>query len=214
MAVSTQQKMARIGRVVSLREPELDDCALVEALKDSEPGAMEIMYDRYVSHVQRVLARVLGVDPVLPELLHDVFVQAFSSVHSIKDGAKLKGWLTSIAVFTARGYIRKRTKTHSLWFGDTATPPELTTRGADHEMREALACTYRILDKLPTDERIAFALRYMEGMELTEVASANRVSLATIKRRIARAKKRFYSKAIESSVLKDWIERGEKWGVG
>ena len=210
---STQKNTARNNHVLSYKEPEADDRALAEALRKSTPGAMELFYERYANHVQRVLARVLGVDPILPELLHDVFIEAFTSVHSIKDGAKLKGWLTSIAVFTARGHIRKKVRNQPLWFGESLSTTELAVRGADLEMREALRCTYHVLDHMSADDRIAFALRYMEGMELTEVADACRVSLATIKRRLGRAQKRFLLRAVEHTTLREWIEKGARWGV-
>jgi RNA polymerase sigma-70 factor, ECF subfamily len=212
MPRSTQEKNTFSGQVVPLHKLNVDDSALVEALKKRHPGARELLYDRYATHVQRVLVRVLGIDTVLPELLHDVFIEAFTHVDSIKDGKKLKGWLSSIAVFTARGYIRKRKRSLSFWFGDVGAISEIAAVGVDHDVREALACTYRILDRLPADERIAFALRFIEGMELTEVAEASRVSLATIKRRLARAKRRFSIKACEHPVLAEWTNRGSRWG--
>ncbi len=167
---------------------------------------MEELYDRYAPHVQRVLARVVGMDAALPALLQEVFIEAFSHIHSIKNAARLKAWITSIAVFTARGRLRKRTRRLSLWFSDTALT-EIPIEGPDHEIREALACAYRVMDKLPVNERVAFALRFMEGMELTEVAEVCHVSLATIKRRLSSARKRFLSLAGQQQALLEWLER-------
>ena len=56
------------------------------------------------------------------------------------------------------------------------------------------------------DNRIAFTLRYMHEMDLTEVAAATGVSLATVKRRLARAKKQFMALAKEHPELKEWLE--------
>jgi RNA polymerase sigma-70 factor, ECF subfamily len=190
---------------------EITDRALVDALKLNQPGARELLYDRYSSHVQRVLTRVLGVDPALPGLLHDVFIEAFTNIRSIRKGSRLKGWLTSVTVFTARAHIRKRNRSSALWFGDTVTLPEVPAHGVDFEMREALAHTYLILNRLPADERIAFALRFLEGMELTEVADASRVSLSTIKRRLSRAQRRFFMRAKEYDTLREWVVHRESW---
>ena len=46
---------------------------------------------------------------------------------------------------------------------------------------------YRVLDRLPVDDRIAWTLRNVEGEPLDRVASICGCSLATVKRRIARA---------------------------
>ena len=70
---------------------------------------------------------------------------------------------------------------------------------------------YRVLDVLPVDERIPFALRFIDGMELTEVAAACDVSLATIKRRLARSEKRFVAVAARYPELGPWLEGGARW---
>ena len=51
---------------------------------------------------------------------------------------------------------------------------------------EALTRFYKILDRVNTTDRTAFVLRFMEGLELAEVATALGLSLATTKRRLAR----------------------------
>ncbi len=200
-----------IGAEVYPFRIEGDDQALVKALQAGRPGAGTALYDRYAQHIQRVLARVLGMDPELKEVLHDVFVQALSSIDSLKEGQKLKGWLTSIAVFTARGCIRKRTRKRWLHFSAPEHIPEMTAPALNPETREALLCTYRVLEKLRPDDRIAFTLRYIEGMELKELADVCHVSLATIKRRLAHADHRFLAFARRQPALKEWVEQSERW---
>ena len=63
-----------------------------------------------------------------------------------------------------------------------------------------------------TDQRIPFALRYVQGLELTAVADACGVSLATVKRRLARAEGRFVIMARRHPALKEWVEEGGRWG--
>jgi len=91
-----------------------------------------------------------------------------------------------------------------VFLGDDA--PEIEAPSSPPEAEEALRATYRILSTLPADERIAFALRFIEGMELTEAAAACRVSLATIKRRVARAKSTFEARAERHPSLARWLE--------
>ena len=98
------------GAVVHLIRFDGDDEALLEALRARQPGAKRALYDRYANHVQRVLIRIIGVDDAIPELLSETFIQAFASLDSIRDGSRLKAWLSMTAMFTARGLIRKRKK--------------------------------------------------------------------------------------------------------
>ena len=179
-----------------------DDEALARALVEGHPGAPAALYDRHAHHLRRVLARVMGVDQELPDLLHETFAAALEGVHKLDDPSRLKAWLTSVAVFTARGCIRRRQRWR--WRSRVVQDlPERTAPSVSHEAREALRATYSVLDRIPADERIAFALRVVDGMELTEVAAACDVSLATIKRRIARARKRFTVLARRHPVLAD-----------
>jgi RNA polymerase sigma-70 factor, ECF subfamily len=67
---------------------------------------------------------------------------------------------------------------------------------------------YRVLDALDTDQRIAFALRFVAGMELTEVAASCGVSLATIKRRLSRAQINFAALAKREPALAEWLKLG------
>jgi RNA polymerase sigma-70 factor (ECF subfamily) len=184
----------------------LDDAALVREILDGRPGASAELFDRYGAHLQRVLARVFGQDPELADLLHEVFVQALKDLHKLSDPSALKSWMTSIAVFVARGRIRKRKRQRWLYFVSPQEMPEPAASGPDPEIMEAVRDTYRILDRLDPDERIVFALRFIDGMELKEVAGACGVSLSTVKRRLKRARTRFRAEASRVESLRQWVE--------
>ena len=190
-----------------------DDVALVEALRLGQPAARAALFDRHAPRVQRVLARVLGTDEELGDLLHEVFVRALDGIGKLEDPAALEGWLTSIAVFTARGLIRRRKARRWLRFFATQDVPEPEAPVASPEVTRALRSTYRVLEQLPTDERIVFCLRVIDGMELTVVARACGVSLATIKRRLARAEEHFVARARAEPELADWLEGGARWAA-
>ena len=187
------------------------DIALLTALKARDPGATAELFDRYGRHVRRVLARVMGSDPELTDLVQEVFLRALGKVHTVRDGNKLKGWLSSVAVFTARGTIRSRQRFRWLGFRPPEQLPDPGSVNADPVILEALRRMYAVLNKLPVDERIAFALRNIDQMELTEVAKACGVSLATIKRRLNKAEHRFVRLAQDEDALQTWIERHPRW---
>lgn len=188
------------------------DAAIVEGMRAGQASARAALFDRYGAHVQRVLARVMGPDPELADLLQDVFVRAFSAIASLEDPAALRGWLTSIAVFTARGCIRRRGLRR--WFGlgpAREDPPDVPAPTPSEDVSAALRATYAVLGRMPADERIVFALRFVDGMELTDVARAAGTSLATVKRRLARAEQRFLTLAKREPALQAWIEGGARW---
>ena len=190
------------------------DAWLLEALKSGHPGAPALLFDRYAPTIERVLARVMGWDDELGDLLHEVFARALRGVAQLEEPERLGAWLTSIAIFTARNCIRGRRR----WrlFGapsSTGELPEVAAQSggtASDEVREATRRTYALLDRLSADLRIVFALRYIEGMELTEIAEACDISLATVKRRLAKADERFVALARRDEVLRRWLSEG-RW---
>ncbi|HEX9620946.1 MAG TPA: RNA polymerase sigma factor, partial [Polyangiaceae bacterium] len=154
---------------------------------------------------------VLGPDPDLEDLVQDVFVAALESITHLADPNALKAWLSKIAVFTARGRIRRRQRWRFLRFVPVEDLHDKLTEWPRLEVSAALQSTYRVLGQLPADERIAFSLRFVEGMELTEVAAACSVSLATIKRRLNRAQSGFVRLARDCPALTEWLGGGSRW---
>jgi RNA polymerase sigma-70 factor (ECF subfamily) len=190
----------------------LSDAALVEGLRLRQAAAIHVLYERYSGRVLRTLHRLLGNERELSDLHHDVFVRALHSIRGLKDPSRLEAWLTGVAVFTARSTIQRRVRRRWLQFMAPEALPEAEAVVSSNDASEALRATYAALEQLAVDERIAFVLRFIEGMELKEGAVACSVSLATFKRRLARAEERFTELASSSPVLRDWLEGGSRWG--
>jgi RNA polymerase sigma-70 factor (ECF subfamily) len=191
------------------RLPFLDsDRAIVAALRAGNASGGAALYDRHWRHVRRVVVRVLGPDADVGDVVQDVFLSAIGSLERLDEPDALRAWLSRIAVFRARAEIRRRTRRKWLSLFAPEDLPDIEAPEVTPETSEALRATYRVLSRLPADERIAFALRFIDGMELVEVADACEVSLATIKRRLARAQKRFATMAAEYSELSAWTTGG------
>ncbi|HWO11617.1 MAG TPA: sigma-70 family RNA polymerase sigma factor, partial [Polyangiaceae bacterium] len=121
----------------------------------------------------------------------------------------LRGWLAAISVHCARAELRRRTRSRRVSLFPSSELPQVEAPIAPPELDEAVRATYHVLTRLSADERISFALRFIEGMELEELATACGVSLATAKRRLARARKKFVTIAQTYPSLSDWLAGGE-----
>jgi RNA polymerase sigma-70 factor (ECF subfamily) len=191
-----------------------DDVALVAALKVNHPGAKTALFHRYARLIERIVTHVLGFDHELSDILQEIFAKALASIHSLRDPSALHPWLSRVAALTARKVLRTRSRRAWLRrFTDAEEEAlyEPITPGPDYENRVALRAVYKILESLPTDERVAFALRFIDGMQLMEVAYACEISIATVKRRLQRAERRFLAAAREQPVLAEWLKGGSRW---
>lgn len=197
----------RESRVVALPIPE-SDATLVAALRAGRRDARTALFDRYADPVERVLYRIMGPDSEIKDLLQDVFVAALGSFDKLRDPDALRGWLIGIAVRKARKRILRRQRWRFIQFLPSDELPEREALLPSAEVSEALRCTYAVLERMSADERVAFALRHVDGMELTAVAEACGVSLATIKRRLTRAQQTFTMLAAEHAPLLEWLAGG------
>jgi RNA polymerase sigma-70 factor (ECF subfamily) len=207
----TVPRETREGVLRLLPVPD-QDSALVAALRARHPGAPGVLVDRYGSYVERLLVRVVGLRVEVRDLVHEVFKRALEGIHELRQPEALKGWLGSLTVFTARSWIRaQRFRRTWLSFLPPTQLPETAAPETEPEVNDALRRTYEVLDRLPTDARIVFALRYMNGMGLRETAEHCNVSLSTVKRRLDRAEELFLRDARRDPVLREQIERGDRW---
>lgn len=187
-----------------------DDRRLVEALQRAEARAPGELFDRYGPLVNRVLLRILGGGADHDDRVQEAFLEALRSVGSLRDGGALKAWITTIAVRVARAELRRRKVRGFLRLAPSGELPDVDD-GADPAARDLLRETWRVLETLPVDERLAFTLRYVHGEELVDVAAACDCSLATVKRWLARAEQRFVAQCRNHPELARRLALGGRW---
>jgi len=164
----------------------------IEALRRRDPAAVEQLYRKYRSRVTAVLLNTAGGDDELADLVQETFAQALRSLPGFRgDHESLSAWITRIAVFTGRRRIRSRRRRWWLRPADAAEGMEPLDPRGDPRVTCALQRAEVILSRLPEGERQAFRTRVIDGMSLQEAADACSVSLATIKRRLERARASF-----------------------
>ena len=186
---------------------QAEDARLVARLREGAPRATVELVERHGGHVRRVLFRVLGADDSeTGDLFQEVITQAWERIDQLSEPRALKAWLTQIAVFTARKAIRRRRRRRWLTFFADVPEPDIEGRWAGPDMQEAARCVYRILERIPVDERIPFSLRMLEDLDLEATARACGTSLATVRRRLVKAERRFFKMARQYEALAPWLE--------
>jgi RNA polymerase sigma-70 factor (ECF subfamily) len=173
---------------VPLRRPPLSDAALLDGLRRRDAAAARELYTRFSPDVNRVVWKLLGGDSEHNDLVHDVFVIAWSEIARGKRPRDLSGWMVGIAANRVRREIRKRGVRRRFAQLVVATGPRSARPNV--EGPDLLRRVYGLLEQLRAEDRIAYSLRYLDRRSLEETAQACGCSLATVKRRIQRAQKR------------------------
>jgi len=195
----------RNGRVLSFpRVPsvDLDDASLARVLIEGDPRASRLAWQRFAPMVHGMLKRAFGPEHDVDDLVQDVFLTLFKRVHTLREPQAIRAFVISITAHSIQYELRRRTALRWLRLGDL---PDAPAAASDLDAREAVARLYRILDRQGTQDRTVFCLRYLEGLELVDVSQALGVSLATTKRRAARAWRRVVASASRDDALVAYV---------
>jgi RNA polymerase sigma-70 factor (ECF subfamily) len=178
------------------------DEEIVERLQVGEPYAAVLLYDRYAPEVNRLIWRLLGADADHDDLVQQVFCHLLTSASKVRDPNRLGPYVLRVTVNAVRSELRKRS-VRRRFFRAEEDVDRFQAFAADHETRAAVRQTFAVLERMPVAERLAFTLRHIDGRCLEEVASLCGCSLATIKRRLKKADKRFRALASSDPVLSE-----------
>jgi len=177
--------------------------SLVHGLVRREEAAARQVYGLFGERINHLVFRLLGVDAEHDDVVNQVFQNILSSISQLKQPQALEAWIVRVAVNTVRNEIRRRKRRRL--FVLLESQPESADQPADPNAQLFVRSCYRILDSMSTTDRLVFVLQIVEGYTLPEIADACGCSLATVKRRLARAKARFKKRASRDFVLSDLI---------
>jgi RNA polymerase sigma-70 factor (ECF subfamily) len=201
---TTPQPDSLPGRLLMLPASATPERALLDGLIAQHPNAVAALYDRYVGLVRRVLVRTLGNDRDLDDLTQDVFITVVRRCPTLRDPDALRSFIVSVVLRIARNELRKRAIRRLVGLEETsglgASMPH------DAAVAQGIRHLYSALDRLDANSRAAFILRHVEGCNLAETAAGCGCSLATVKRWLARAEKRFAALARGDHVLREFLD--------
>ncbi len=177
----------RALRAVPARPTDAD---VVRAAQDAELWAFEALYRRTAPAAFGVVRRLLGTDEDVDDVVQDAFITAFDKIGALREPDAFRTWLLRIAVGKVSRVIRKRRVLAAIGLRSRQSAPDVDQMlgpSATPEVSLELERLYQVVVALPADDRIALVLRRVEGSTLEEIAEITGCSLATVKRRLARA---------------------------
>lgn len=151
------------------------------------PLSLERLFTEHSRFVAAVVLRVLGRDHEVDDVVQEVFLDALTGLPKVHTPAAIRGWLKTVAVRKAYRHLRRRRVRAFFGLDQPGCYEHLAAPGCGPEEQALLSRVYRLLDRLPVSERLAWTLRYVEGEQVEAVATLCGCSLATVKRRIAAA---------------------------
>lgn len=143
--------------------------------------------------------RLLGNSADAEDALQDALLAAYTHLDQFKGNSRMSTWMTTIVHNRARMQMRTRRR-HVVVPLDSQTADEqpLSERLADHRPNPEHDCSNselrsrlrRAHHQLSPTLRLAFQLRYVDGLSIREAAHILGVPTGTVKARSARARKK------------------------
>lgn len=161
----------------------------MEAYRDGDAHAFDLLFDRYKDILYRYLLRQSGNHASTDEIFQDVWTALIKNRQSYIVRAKFRTYLFHIAYTKLIDYYRQAGKHNALSYEEHDIHLELISE--DHEQPEQQADTHgklqklmSLLDKLPASQRDIFLMHEETGMGLTEIAEVMKISRDTAKSRL------------------------------
>ena len=176
------------------------DAAIVQQVIDGNTNAFETLMKRYEQPVLGILKRHLPYNQV-EETAQDVFVRAYQSLPGFKQSGSFRHWLSSIAVRTCYDFWRKHyrnremplstlTEAQADWLEKTLSNTSGSTYEELGRQKEAREVLDDALGRLSAEDRMVLELVYLEGLTGKEAAKLLGWSVANVKVRAFRSRKK------------------------
>ena len=174
-----------------------DDAELIQRVLDGDDTAFSALVRKYQKSVHALAWRKIGDFHIAEDITQETFLKAYQRLSTLKKPQRFASWLYVIAANHCSTWLRKkRLWTQPLEDTNSAQLEKATYSGyviAENERTTAEAqreVVKKLLAKLQESERTVITLYYLGEMTYEEISEFLGVSVAAIKNRLYRARRR------------------------
>ncbi len=155
------------------------------------------LVERYSGTVYNVVARMVGDQADVDDLVQETFVAAFKALAGFRADSRFSTWLYRIAVNKSKDWLRSQSRKSERLVAGTQHESEADplSQVPDHHTPESFLETKELGDQLdqailalPELYREAFILKHVEGLDYEEMSSILNVNRDTLKMRVYKAR--------------------------
>jgi len=171
------------------------DVAVVSRARSGDPEAFRQLVERHSRTTFRVAYRMTGNEQDADDVVQETFLRAYRQLGHFEERANFGTWLHRITVNCSLDLLRARNRSDRHYGGD---PESAELAGAAAARTEAQQDRLMIsadlqkhvaaaMDRLSTNERMAFVLRHYEGMPVEAIGKTLGIQVNAAKHTIFRA---------------------------
>lgn len=186
-----------------------DDLSLARRCLDGDAAAQRLLFRAHKDRVHLILYRILGSNREMEDVVQEAFLAIFRSLRVYRGDASLATWVDRVTTRAAFKHLSRKDRSRVRL---SAVPP-LVDGDADPERRvhllEVARRLYAVLDELPPQYRVAYALFAIDGRSIRDVAELTDSTVVAAKNRVWRARRRVEERAAEDPLLREFVQTAE-----
>ena len=171
----------------------MNDLEWIQSAKKGDEDAYTELVRRHSGGLHRAVARILADDTEAWDVVQMAFLKAWQKLDRYNPRYSFTTWLYRIGTNLAIDLLRSRTSRERAHKAGTEHRLRLVGHGeeagARAERSEAAGVLQQLVGILTPQQRSAFVLREMEGLDTAEVAEVLGCSATTVRNHIFQARK-------------------------
>jgi len=169
-----------------------EELALVERFRQGDDSAFEEIVEQRAAEVAALANRLLGWPGDVDDVVQEVFVAAFLGLKKFRGESSLRTWLFTITVNKCRSFrFRRLGRLRAVALNEAAALESPERSGEKVVLdQETLARVRRAIQVLPQKYREIVVLRYLQGLEVSEIRELLGITDNATQVRLNRARKR------------------------
>jgi len=204
LGVSSDKRTPQAARGAHESLSRASDADLGRALIDADPEAFYVAWQRFLPVVRGMVRRSLGHTAEGEDVVQEVFFVLFRRVQTLRDPLAVRAFVMAITVRTL-SYEKRRRRRRAYSALETEEQSEGLSITADPAAKHAYVSFQHLVGRLRERDRVAFVLRFIEGMDSKEIGAALGVSAPTARRSFSRALERLKLWAGHDPFLADFL---------
>lgn len=144
---------------------------------------LEVVWSAYQSSLKAFLHKNISNASDVDDLLQDILIKTFQSLHKVQEAKKVKSWLFQVANHTIIDYYRKRgyssnTVDDGLWYD----------KEEENIFQQLSQCIIPFIHALPDNQATLLTAIEIEGISQKDYAIQTGVKYSTLKSRVKKSR--------------------------
>lgn len=173
----------------TVKEKDVVDVALVQALRDGDPNAFQWLYLHYVENIQRFLTLLVRDAEAGREITQNIFTSLWERREKIDPNSNIIGYLYTIARNSAFKYLEHLKVERKFYREASHTPVSHVHSDGEFMAKETELLVELAINRMPEQRKKIFSMFFYDSLPADEISKKLNLKRSTVETHLALARK-------------------------